>query len=48
MNRRDAIQKTALGASAAAFLPLSIQAKKSEEITIDPLDIKNEILNSIF
>ena len=31
MNRREAIQKTALGASAAAFLPLSIQAKKSEE-----------------
>ena len=37
MNRREAIQKTALGASVASFLPLSMQAKKSEEIISETL-----------
>lgn len=46
MNRREAIQKTALGASAAAFLPLSTQAKKSEEIIISS-ELKGNINHSV-
>ncbi len=46
MNRREAIQKTALGASVASFLPLSMQAKKSEEIIISS-ELKGNINHSV-
>jgi hydroxypyruvate isomerase len=46
MNRREAIQKTAAGASAAAFLPLSLQTNSSEKV-ISSNELKGNINHSV-
>jgi len=46
MNRRDAIQKTAAGASAAAFLPLSLQTNSSEKVIFSN-ELKGNINHSV-
>ena len=46
MNRREAIQKTAAGASAAAFLPLSLRTNSSEKV-ISSNELKGNINHSV-
>jgi len=46
MNRREAIQKTAAGASAAAFLPLSLQTNSSEKV-ISSNELKGNVNHSV-
>ena len=46
MNRREAIQKTAAGASAAAFLPLPLQTNSSEKV-ISSNELKGNINHSV-
>jgi len=46
MNRREAIQKTAAGASAAAFLPLSLKTNSSEKV-ISSNELKGNINHSV-
>ena len=46
MNRREAIQKTAAGASAAGFLPLSFQTNSSEKV-ISSNELKGNINHSV-
>ena len=46
MNRREAIQKTAVGASSAAFLPLTFQTNSSEKV-ISSNELKGNINHSV-
>ena len=46
MNRREAIQKTAAGASAAAFLPLSLQTNSSKKVIFSN-ELKGNINHSV-